>query len=192
MSFIIVQMLVLLSFEHNPWIGLALLQFLIHAVLYRESIIIGETSLSREEVHELVTKMGEEYKGNLYHLLQRNCNHFSEDFAYRLCHAKTPNWVQLILNTLVHYNMVHTRKLCTCGSPKSWKDSGVESLDRVILMRWCRYADTLIAWSSANQHDCITLRILPMLAYMSFDSAASIAARDLEKCELVHPFVLLS
>lgn len=63
------------------------------AVLYRESIIIGETSMSREEVHELVQKMGEEYKGNLYHLLQRNCNHFSEDFAYRLCQAKTPNWV---------------------------------------------------------------------------------------------------
>ena len=49
--------------------------------------------MSREEVHELVSKMGEEYKGNLYHLLQRNCNHFSEDFAYRLCQARTPNWV---------------------------------------------------------------------------------------------------
>lgn len=54
--------------------------------------------MSREEVHEVVTKMGEEYKGNLYHLLQRNCNHFSEDFAYRLCQAKTPNWVSRSLN----------------------------------------------------------------------------------------------
>lgn len=70
-------------------------------VLYRESIIIGETSMSREEVHELVSKMGEEYKGNLYHLLQRNCNHFSEDFAYRLCQARTPNWVNRLAGLAV-------------------------------------------------------------------------------------------
>ena len=57
--------------------------------------------MSREEVHELVSKMGEDYKGNLYHLLQRNCNHFSEDFAYRLCHARTPNWVCLSLQQTI-------------------------------------------------------------------------------------------
>lgn len=49
--------------------------------------------MSRDEVHEMVTNMGEEYKGNLYHLLQRNCNHFSADFAYRLCQATPPAWV---------------------------------------------------------------------------------------------------
>jgi len=49
--------------------------------------------MSKEEVHAEVAKMGKEYKGNLYHLLQRNCNHFSEDLAYRLCQGRPPSWV---------------------------------------------------------------------------------------------------
>ena len=63
-------------------------------MVYRESIILGETQLSREEVHSIVQRMGQEYKGNLYHLLQRNCNHFSDDLAFRLCGNQAPTWVR--------------------------------------------------------------------------------------------------
>ena len=64
-------------------------------MVYRESIIVGETSLSREEVHSIVQHMGREYKGNQYHLLQRNCNHFSDDFVFKLCGNHVPTWVSL-------------------------------------------------------------------------------------------------
>eukprot|EP00191_Tetraselmis_sp_GSL018_P000103 CAMPEP_0177607354 /NCGR_PEP_ID=MMETSP0419_2-20121207/17872_1 /TAXON_ID=582737 /ORGANISM="Tetraselmis sp., Strain GSL018" /LENGTH=104 /DNA_ID=CAMNT_0019101929 /DNA_START=573 /DNA_END=887 /DNA_ORIENTATION=+ len=33
------------------------------------------------------------YKGNTYHLLQRNCNHFSDELAQRLTNRKLPGWV---------------------------------------------------------------------------------------------------
>ena len=65
------------------------------AVLYRESIIIGETNMSKQQIHALIQEMGNNYKGNLYHLLQRNCNHFSDELAFKLCKAHAPAWVSL-------------------------------------------------------------------------------------------------
>ena len=41
------------------------------AVTFRERIKIGETSLSPQEVQVTVQEMGESFKGNAYHLLQR-------------------------------------------------------------------------------------------------------------------------
>jgi hypothetical protein len=57
---------------------------------------MGDTNLSQEEVHALILKMGqEEYKGNRYHLLQRNCNHFASDVVYQLTGLPAPSWVRL-------------------------------------------------------------------------------------------------
>ena len=42
---------------------------------------MGETSLSPAEVQQIVHEMGAPYKGNRYHLLQRNCNAFSNGEA---------------------------------------------------------------------------------------------------------------
>jgi hypothetical protein len=39
---------------------------------FRESVYIGHTTLSRQEVDEVCDKLGETYRGNQYHLLQRN------------------------------------------------------------------------------------------------------------------------
>lgn len=47
------------------------------AVIFRESISMGDTNLSPQQVQALVQSMGQQYRGNRYHLLQRNCNHFA-------------------------------------------------------------------------------------------------------------------
>ena len=39
---------------------------------FRESVYVGHTTLSRQEVDEVCDKLGETYRGNQYHLLQRN------------------------------------------------------------------------------------------------------------------------
>ena len=62
-------------------------------VIFRESIVVGETTLSQQEVQQLVHSMGETYKGNRYHLLQRNCNHFSDELSTRLTNKHAPGWV---------------------------------------------------------------------------------------------------
>lgn len=60
---------------------------------FRESVYIGHTTLSRQEVDEVCDKLGETYRGNQYHLLQRNCNHFTDSLSQELTAQRSPGWV---------------------------------------------------------------------------------------------------
>ena len=51
---------------------------------YRESLLVGVTSLGPAEVKELVSKMCTEWGGCDYHIITRNCNHFAEELVQRL------------------------------------------------------------------------------------------------------------
>jgi hypothetical protein len=44
-------------------------------------------------VQALVQGLGQQYKGNRYHLLQRNCNHFANELALQLTGQQAPYWV---------------------------------------------------------------------------------------------------
>ena len=55
---------------------------------------IGETALSPQEVQQVVHEMGSAYKGNRYHLLQKNCNAFSNDLCIRLTGKPAPAGVR--------------------------------------------------------------------------------------------------
>jgi len=47
-----------------------------------------------QEVQEVVQQLGNEYRGNAYHLLERNCNHFSDELAFKLTGNHAPPWVR--------------------------------------------------------------------------------------------------
>ena len=55
---------------------------------------MGDTDLTQNEVLQLVQKMGADFKGNRYHLLQRNCNHFANDLCNSLVGKSAPYWVR--------------------------------------------------------------------------------------------------
>ncbi|GIL72375.1 hypothetical protein Vretimale_4154 [Volvox reticuliferus] len=80
-------------------------------VVFRESIPMGETDLTQQEIHHLVQRMGNDYKGNNYHLLQRNCNHFASDLCRQLVGKEAPNWINRLAGIAV---MLH------CLIPTSW------------------------------------------------------------------------
>ena len=49
---------------------------------YKESIILGQTWLELKDINAVITRMRDaNWKGENYHLANRNCNHFSETFA---------------------------------------------------------------------------------------------------------------
>lgn len=70
-------------------------------VIFRESIDMGETDLSQQEIHQLVQRMGSEYRGNAYHLLQRNCNHFASDLCRQLTGRDAPSWINRLAGIAV-------------------------------------------------------------------------------------------
>ncbi|EFJ49855.1 hypothetical protein VOLCADRAFT_73996 [Volvox carteri f. nagariensis] len=80
-------------------------------VVFRESIPMGETTMTQQEIHHLVQRMGNEYKGNNYHLLQRNCNHFANDLCRQLVGRDAPSWINRLAGIAV---MLH------CLIPTSW------------------------------------------------------------------------
>ena len=64
------------------------------AVVWRERVVVGETDMNPQEVQEVVQQLGNEYRGNAYHLLERNCNHFTDDLAFKLTGNHAPPWVR--------------------------------------------------------------------------------------------------
>uniref|UniRef100_A0A7S3RAL3 PPPDE domain-containing protein n=1 Tax=Dunaliella tertiolecta TaxID=3047 RepID=A0A7S3RAL3_DUNTE len=80
-------------------------------VFFRESIYMGETNFSPAEVQQLVYKMGEAYRGNKYHLLQRNCNNFASDLAYQLVGKPAPSWINRLASIAITLH---------CLLPVSW------------------------------------------------------------------------
>ncbi|XP_008445255.1 deSI-like protein At4g17486 [Cucumis melo] len=75
---------------------------------YRKSILIGRTNLSPREIRSFMEKLAEEYSGNTYHLITKNCNHFCNDVCVRLTGKPIPRWV----NRLARLGF-----LCNCVLP---------------------------------------------------------------------------
>jgi len=60
---------------------------------YKETVHLGYTNFTKEEVKQAVTHLGRDFKGISYHLMSKNCNHFSKELCQLLCGKEPPNWV---------------------------------------------------------------------------------------------------
>lgn len=48
---------------------------------FRETILIGYTDFTEQDVKRILIELGKEYRGDRYHLMNKNCNHFSGAFT---------------------------------------------------------------------------------------------------------------
>lgn len=60
---------------------------------FRQSVRLGRTSLSAEQITATIRDLIEEYPGKCYDLLHCNCCHFADDFCQRLGVEPIPGWV---------------------------------------------------------------------------------------------------
>lgn len=42
---------------------------------------MGQTDFTEDEVRNLVEGMGDDFRGDLYHLMNKNCNHFTGELG---------------------------------------------------------------------------------------------------------------
>ncbi|CAK9872663.1 unnamed protein product [Sphagnum jensenii] len=60
---------------------------------FRSSVPLGTTDLSPLEFRSFIEQCADEYYGDTYHLIAKNCNHFTDDLCQRLTGKSIPGWV---------------------------------------------------------------------------------------------------
>lgn len=87
--------------------------------IYRCSIPLGRISMSQSEFRSFIEQVASEYHGDTYHLITKNCNHFSDDISFRLTGKKIPGWVN---------RLARTGAVCSCLLPESLQATTIKEL----------------------------------------------------------------
>ncbi|OAY25492.1 deSI-like protein At4g17486 [Manihot esculenta] len=83
---------------------------------FRKSIFMGTTSLDPFQIREFMERQSAKYNGDAYHLIVKNCNHFSEDICYKLTGNSIPKWVN---------RLARIGSFCNCILPEALKATTV-------------------------------------------------------------------
>lgn len=75
---------------------------------FRRRVKLGTIQLSSKDFKEFMAQIASEYSGNTYHLVVKNCNHFSNDVSTRLTGTSIPGWVN---------RLAKVGKFCSCFLP---------------------------------------------------------------------------
>ncbi|CAH8432177.1 unnamed protein product [Schistosoma curassoni] len=60
---------------------------------YKVTLSMGYTDFTASDVPLLLESITTDYRGDQYHLLNKNCNHFSDTFVQLLCGRSLPKWI---------------------------------------------------------------------------------------------------
>ncbi|MED6199459.1 hypothetical protein PIB30_076154 [Stylosanthes scabra] len=87
--------------------------------IYRTSITLGHINMNSSDFRTFIENMACEYHGDTYHLISKNCNHFTDDVSLRLIGKPIPGWVN---------RLAKLGALCSCLLPESLQVTSVKQL----------------------------------------------------------------
>ncbi|KAF3442114.1 hypothetical protein FNV43_RR16030 [Rhamnella rubrinervis] len=87
--------------------------------VFRCSISLGYINMSPSEFRTFIENVASEYHGDTYHLISKNCNHFTDDMSSRLMGKRIPGWVN---------RLARLGAFCSCLLPESLQVSTVKQL----------------------------------------------------------------
>lgn len=86
---------------------------------YRCSILLGYVNMSSLEFRTFMESMAADYYGDTYHLISKNCNHFTEDVCLKLTGKQIPGWIN---------RLAGLGAACNCLLPESLQLPSVKQI----------------------------------------------------------------
>lgn len=86
---------------------------------FRRSVPLGSTNMSHSEFRSFMEHLSRRYHGDTYHLIAKNCNHFTNDVCSRLTGKPIPGWVN---------RLAKLGSFCNCLLPESIQVSTIRHL----------------------------------------------------------------
>ncbi|XP_052210917.1 deSI-like protein At4g17486 isoform X2 [Diospyros lotus] len=87
--------------------------------VFRRSVPLGSTDMSPSEFRSFMEHLSTRYHGDSYHLIAKNCNHFTDDVCMRLTGKRIPGWVN---------RLAQLGSFCNCLLPGNIQVSAVRHL----------------------------------------------------------------
>lgn len=61
--------------------------------IFRRSLLLGTTTMSPSDFRSYMEKLSSKYHGDTYHLIAKNCNHFTQEVCLQLTGQPIPGWI---------------------------------------------------------------------------------------------------
>lgn len=97
---------------------------------HRATIEMGYTDFTEADVALILEDMGPQYRGDQYHLLHRNCNHFSNEFVQVLCGASLPKWINRLASVGAKLPFIERSIPKIWLTPRPFEELGSSHSDR--------------------------------------------------------------
>ncbi|GAV85050.1 DUF862 domain-containing protein [Cephalotus follicularis] len=87
--------------------------------IFRRSVLLGSVNMSHSDFLSFMEHISAKYHGDTYHLIAKNCNHFTDEVCMRLTGKPIPGWVN---------RLARLGSLCNCLLPESIQITTVRHL----------------------------------------------------------------
>ncbi|KAJ6839100.1 deSI-like protein [Iris pallida] len=87
--------------------------------IFRCSVWLGTTDMSRTDFRLFIEQLAGNYHGDTYHLIAKNCNHFTNDVCTQLTGKSIPGWVN---------RLAKLGSFCNCLLPENIQVAAVRHL----------------------------------------------------------------